>query len=643
MSTQRIHDFPAPGSTLFLESGQLCRLRKVRQWDRPGSKWVIFQGGFFSPPVEPTTEQWLKVWRPVKGATVSVVDYREHFDAMVAAGNEALEFLDKRGIALSQTATGTFLEKRLGSPRVFDALKKQLAIAIRDRIFFFRLAQMFSREMKDLVIVRDGPDILGLDEQYGAGLRVVHVGRWYWKLWGLSLLMIFAHWGRFLYRRGLTPAKPAPAAVDFAAPIVRGFERQLERVTEWMPDDYLWDSERFRPERFLYVLDLWLREPARGASLPYAIKYLQEHGAVFTDVRSLPLSPTTVGRFARDTIQFLGAVVQDLCAGRISPLIADAARRVLFAMFQEEGFLEHWAPKVYLARDDHSLTHIIRTIVFNRRGLKTIGVPHSTYLPQGLLPNFAYIYYDAFCVYGLGYVEKNWPKWLSSNRAIAFGFDQNDETCRLVRNGVAEKTIRERYPYAVILGWLPPATNPSGGVCHSRILDTVEGVNEICRRHPEVGIVVKPRHSDIPFYKKLISDGVLCARAHLLDREISTPHLLAASDVIVSSTISSTFVQAVCAGKKKVVTVDYFDWNAHPFRAYSPSLVVADSSQLTKRVEEMLVDEGIDHEGLVNLQNDFDPFSDGHAVLRFKAEALRLLESVEHGHGAIPPAAEDER
>jgi len=612
--------------TVLVESEWLLKCREMRIWNRPGTRWLVFGGGLFSGGRNSRVLDRFQSRATRNGGCVSVLNFTDFFDEMVAAGEEALKVLEKKEEELRKSHTGRFLEKRLGSSRVFDGLRKEIAVSIRDRILFVRIAELFRGKYENLVVVRDGADIWGLN---GAHLTMCHIDRRLQWQWMVATVRVIAHLALFVWRRGIRWRIGPSTDIDFAVPLVVGFERQKEAYRVPRTDDYLWDDHRFRPERILYVRHLWLRGRENREPLKKAVAYLRERGAAYADVRALPLNPRALGKLVSDVARFCRCIVRDLWSRKIDFPTAEAARRVLFEIFQEEVFFLHWAPKVYFSRDDYHPAHIVRTVLANQRGLKTIGIHHSTYLPQGLFPGMAFVYFNTYCVYGTGFARRFWfPTWMLSDHVRPVGNDQNDHTCVLVKGGEGEAVLRKRYPYRVILAWFPPGISAEMGMSEERIRDVAAAIKEVCETHRDVGVVVKPRAIAFPFYEKIVSQGVLGASAHILDPDLSTPYLMAGADVILASTISAIFVQAICAGKDRVISFDYWNWRDHPWRRYSPSFVVSDGRELRRRLGELITGMAIDRDGLAALRQDFDPFRDGRAVERFKAEVLELLDDV---------------
>jgi hypothetical protein len=560
---------------------------------------------------------------------VSALKFTDFFDEMVAAGEEALRVLEKAEEELRKSHTGRFLEGRLGSSRVFDALKKEIAVPVRDRILFLRIAEHLREKHGNLVVVRDGTDIWGLNGKPGAHSTICHTNRRLRWQWMVAIVRVIAHLARFLWRRGMRLRIGPARAIDLAVPLVVGFERQKESYRVVRTDDYLWDDHRFRPDRILYVRHLWFRGWEDRGALKKAVQYLRDRGAAYADVRALPLDAGALGRVVSDVARFCRCIVRDLWSGEIDFCTAEAARRVLFEIFQEETFFLHWTPKVYFSRDDYHPAHIVRTVLANRRGLKTIGIHHSTYLPQGLFPGMAFVYCNTYCVYGSGFAKRFWfPTWMLSDRVREVGNDQNDQASALVKSGEGKKILQGRYPYRTILAWFPPGISAEMGMSEERIRGVAAAIREVCESHHNVGVIVKPRAIAFPFYDKMISQGMLGASAQILDPDLSTPYLMAGADVILASTISAIFVQAICAGKDRVVSFDYWNWRDHPWRRYSSSFVVSNGVGLRRRLDELVTGVAIDGEGLEALRQDFDPFRDGRAVERFKTEVLELLDNV---------------
>lgn len=635
-----------PRIILCLEHVSLLRSRAVRGFLEKVDDVAIFEPfgarleNRFAPcEVDRALERWRNI---LQGLCVRRLTFQQYFNEMIEAGEEAIRFLEDEGAShLKKTPVYRRLERLLQSDAIMLALKKGLANYVKDRIQFCKIIARLAKEPGIRVIVAPAhyddfallsrclentegcvtiPEEL---QRVGARRDRLHVFRYFFfALAGIPVRLTRHALKTFT---PLTLTRPRPKPVKWAKHIVAGFSESRTAREAVRRDDELEDDHEFAPVHFLYVLHIW-RYPAK--QLSRWRDHLKLIGARFVDTWRLRMP---LGFYLQRKIP---AGVQRLlwCWESLKrpgqSRLCEIAHTLVESYVEAHLFMQYYRPKVFDIRDDYLIGHIVRTIVFNRYGCKTIGLHHGAYASLGLNPYIAYTYADTFCAYGPAYFDWIWMgTWSHNRRQAIIGVERNDYTYQAMHNEALRAEFRTKYAGSKVLLWCPTVHIPT----NASMLNRPELLEGYCRvlisfltAHRDWTVVVRSRAEHQALFVRLL-DSLGNPQRIVIEAAFSTYDLIAYADGVLAANLSTVGIEAICAGLENVLFLSYWGTWRHPFQRYSSTLVVTDPKDLAGRLEGWVRgDSGHDPAALEAFRRDFDVGFDGRARERFKQEIRRL-------------------
>ena len=168
-----------------------------------------------------------------------------------------------------------------------------------------------------------------------------------------------------------------------------------------LPEDYALDLNRVA----LLITDAW--RPASNDKMRRFKDGLRRHKIRFADVRDFAIDPkllmgllSVAARVVRRTWKRIGTW-RDL----------ELALRFLRVLLQEEVVLAHCDVKAIVCRDDYASRHVVRTLLFRQRGVRTLGIQHSAGNGLHGVPTLAYVCFDRYLIVGLFFRDLFRPYW----------------------------------------------------------------------------------------------------------------------------------------------------------------------------------------------------------------------------------------
>lgn len=650
MTRSRDMSYAGSRSILCLEDVRLLRYRAVRRHlkkvdtlavFRPyGKLWERNESRHDLQAIKKSLQGWQCDLEKVSLRLLSQQDY---FPELIKAGEEAVRFLDGEGSPLvKDTPIYQGLHALLQSEAVLLAVKKLIVNYLRDRIQFCMILANLAQEVETahILVAPAYEDIFDTLNRYTKNLsdRVViptdllSVGRRRERVSQLKyLLFALAGIPIRLTRRAIGSVSPLsirkvkPISVRWAKPIILGFDGGGSGPSSgYRRDDNLEDNKDFAPVHFLYVHEMYRYHKE---TIKRWQETLRARGAAFVDILNLrmPLGFYCTRKIPASWQRWLWC----LAAIRMPGLskLCEAGHSIVEAYVEADLFMQYYRPKVYDTRDDFHAGHIVRTIVFNRYGCRTIGIPHGAYSSLGLNPYAAYTFCDTFCLYGPVY-ERIWQgTWSHSPRRVPVGIERNDYTHAAIYNERRRAEFQATYNGKKVLLWCTPApiffNNPE------RVEETFKTIVAFLDAHSDWFVIVRPRPGNEDSYVRMVKRSVANKNMVVLgvaEEPYSIYEMIAYADAIVASNLSTVGIEAICAGRQRVVIMNYLDRWPNPYAKYFPNLVLWNAKDLAKRLEVWARDEcAADDSGAIEaFKRDFDVGFDGQARHRYKREMLRL-------------------
>ncbi|MBI3320677.1 MAG: hypothetical protein HYZ91_00210, partial [Candidatus Omnitrophica bacterium] len=418
--------------------------------------------------------------------------------------------------------------------------------------------------------------------------------------------------GRFVAQRGLVRSIPEPSYWRV------GFDI-LEQGIYWerpYHDSFLYDHDQLAPQRILHVVRGRLRDE-------HTRQYFTSHGIPFVESGGLPIP----------LAYFLRRILCDVWAGALRCLLSEpqqrdrgpfvwAALSVAQNLIRAELIEMHHQTEVFIGRDEYSVEHIIRTLLHDERGGRTIGFMHG----DDTFPHLGNSYqtFHVFCVPGAFHHELlKWNTRYSQRTClIGAGIYGLDRTYRLMQRGVIPEPYAELKKRSRLVGVFASSFEEDFFLTREMTLRFYRTALSVLARYPDVVVVVRPKGHEFadPAFRQCIDEAG--SRA-ILEEHLPFYDLLPALDLVVCIATSTVGLEALMAGKP----VLYFDesrFREHPYAPYG--LVTRSPDELLTRIDALLAGtDTIDPERLAQIRSHHGLRFDGQVVGRLRAAISQLL------------------
>lgn len=382
---------------------------------------------------------------------------------------------------------------------------------------------------------------------------------------------------------------------------------------------FLYGDEPFRPEKILHVI----RDRTTDEK---TIKYFEEKSYPYVEFGRIKIP---ISYFIRRVLldYYFKMILKNFLKFFTSPsqhtraIAAVAIDTILTEIFYAQHDI-----KVFVARDEGFHTHILRTIILNESGGKTVGFVHGD---DCLVTTAnAYICFDYFCLWsefhknllrkGLNYtrnVETIGPGIYGLDRAYKY----------LKENKIPEwyNSVKQEYKIITVFG---SSFNPDLFITKELVLYFYRTVLSLLKKHEDVFIVIKPKGSEFKNeeFQKLLAGY---ERVRLEDgRNTLTYELIPISDLMICINCSTVGIEGMAAGKR-VLYFDVTNFEAHPYRKYNEHLVSFTPEDLYKNVNWVLEGNYLHVEELERIRTEHSLKFDGKTTERFKNVIRKALPS----------------
>lgn len=346
--------------------------------------------------------------------------------------------------------------------------------------------------------------------------------------------------------------------------------------------DALWLGGQMR-ERAVFVFNRGRRYPVDLKSRCEAA--MHEVGVPYVDGASLQLTP----RLCRTLIAWQRRVVSAAWRRRSMPVtdsilltIGYNALYHAFEKLRELAWVDH---QIEFCLNDGADAHIVRTIVSNARGIRTIGVQHNSNAGPYVWPQLCYVHFNTYCVYSDAHIALHAPHW-SRLRLVKTGRVQVDRLTAIQRDAdryralqqqLIDRCGRRRYLAVVAL------PSPGSRNLESQWDEMYRGLQSVLETDLDCTVWLRFRDMDhlrVPHIGRLMN---LTSDARVVADQttFSTGELMVLSDLFVSNSHSSGLLEAV-AIRKHAFTFDFVGTGAACFTRYGSDLVLSTADDVRK-------------------------------------------------------------
>lgn len=394
-------------------------------------------------------------------------------------------------------------------------------------------------------------------------------------------------------------------------------ERGLDAVTNRF---FLYDDCDFAPENILHVVRNGHRldEDARNV-------FLRFH-CPFVELESLKVPLDYLirrvfrGFFIGGCAKTIGYAIR---SGKSYYCILPALSVMKMTMDEEINSLYN-SIRVFIARDDYSPFHIIRTLVAHASGNRTIGFQWADYYFHN--SSFSHFVFDRYALFGDFYREFH-KKGLTHTKPeiIGAGIYGSDTVFHLKERGYYPEKyqqIRDKFKIVAIMGSaFESETSITRGPAirfHQEVLDLTDDYPDICR-------VLKPKGDYLdPEIKEMMK-----GRTNVyLEKELSTPRFLLVPDLIIVQSNSTIGIEALMAGKKVLYYSFVTPSQYQIYAQYGMPLVAFTREELKKSLDAILKEDTyLDEAVVTEIQQKYGYRFDGKIVERFRILCRELAGS----------------
>lgn len=414
--------------------------------------------------------------------------------------------------------------------------------------------------------------------------------------------------------KGVTLATPGPVTYDLGFDIQElGLKRDRGLVNG---EFFLYDEGAFHPSKILHVVRTRLEDAAARESL-------ERIGCPFVEfmrIRS-PL-PYLLERGVRDLFWkgSLRALSGLLTADRRSFFLYPSLAVLKLAM-EWEVFYRQYPVRVFIARDEYSPAHIVRTLVARRHGFRTVSFQWADLSDRG--DQTSHFLFDGYALWGdfyRVYLEKSLQG--SGTRVVGANIYGSDTIHRLVEAGAIPEKYRELKKGRTIVAVMGSSFSPDLFITKEMTLRFYRETVDALAAHEQVLCVLKPKND--------VLDDELSALAAryprtVIERSLHTYAFLPVPDLVIASCNSSVGLEALMAGKK-VLYYEVSGFTGHLYARYSPLLVAFNREQLERNLDRILrKGEYLEPALLAEIRRNHGLCFDGHVTERFRQMCRDLL------------------
>lgn len=420
--------------------------------------------------------------------------------------------------------------------------------------------------------------------------------------------------GRLAAKRGLV-----------LAPRLRGHWRVgydlFEEGIHWdksYHEFFLYDDRDLDPQAVLHVVRNRLRDDRTR-------RYFEQHGIPYVEE----------SRVSVPAGYFLRRVLRQFCGGTLRLAIGQLRRRsgpflwaalaALLPLIRAEILEFSYTTDVFVGRDEYSVKHIIRTLVYDERGGMTVGFNHGD--DPISQPSNSYQCCHAYCFPGEFHRELlKWnTRYCRSTCVIGAGLYGLDETYRRVQAGTLPGRYAKLRAHHRIVGAFASSFQEDFFITREMTLRFYRAVLRIPELYPDVVVVLRPKGTEFadPEFRRLVDEA---GPRVILEEAIWTYDLLPVFDLMICIAASSVGLEGLMAGRR-VIFFDEARFLDHPYERYDPMLVARSPDELMERVRRVLErDEYVDPNVLDHIRRYHGLTFDGRVVERFRRVIYAVLE-----------------
>jgi hypothetical protein len=384
---------------------------------------------------------------------------------------------------------------------------------------------------------------------------------------------------------------------------------------------FLYDATpRFSPQNILHIVRDELEDEE-------AQKSLEKFGAPYIEVNHLKtpagyfFSRLFLELFLTSIVRFPIICLMNIRTANYRHILAIPIFAVIKMKTEAEILYEQYDIGVFIARDEYSPFHIVRTIVANSYHNRTLGFQWADYFIRGIPLN--YVYMNRYLVCGEVYI-RNHAKAISNCicPVIGYGAYWADRIYRWkARDFMPEiyRKIKNEYCIVAIMG---STFSDELDVTKAHTIRFYQETFDIVRSCNSAYSVIKPKSDELDAE---LSQMVAGHERVCMEKNMWTYKFLLIPDLIICIGDSTIGIESLMIGKR-VIFYDVVGNSDDLYSKYSPFLVARSREDLAERVRDVIVNGRYIEEGIISniIRNHCYKF-DGKVMERFKEHCSDLL------------------
>lgn len=626
---------------IFENFSLLAFILLYRRIRRAGVLYLLDRCAYTSRPEDLAGIRRLCRWL-MPGIAITLLDHWEHEQACYLANAEQPAFANGAEADLMSSHAAAKLEE-FGYARkgIAVALKKYLQDYVRTPLLLRQVVAAHQAPGRQIWVVPQQADLFGI---FASGVAQVP-----WQIAALNWLKALFDFAFALpqfvaamainlrrTQRSLPPPRLWKYANIVSHPTLGNVlddEKLGYRRRQRWDSFFLEDGKEFTPQSILYCLSLWRFTPKQEMALR---QHIEGRGGVLCAAFDLP--PSRDHLFSRQLGLFLsgmlGCFFKSLAAGPRQWFTWKAASRLLHHVNLWEIFCLHHQPRVMMGPDDYSISHVARSLAFERNGLMNTGIHHSAQGGPFVSPDISFNYFHCHFRYGRWESQLFSPYW-DNDPHIHIGPPKMDLVLESRADSERKAAFARKYgtsPKKFVMA--APGAHTSIQVSPRKNRIFYAALGSLLANRQDVVVVLRPRIKvDEGLYREYLEKFEVEGRVHIEMNDFDTWELIAFCDIVLCPS-SSMMCEAWAAGTPALNFPLTGIGRVYPFYAYNSLLVSTSHDELVENLQRLLDgDDAVDKIALRRLLGGSDRPSALEAM-------RRTLENLAEGRGINSQASE---
>lgn len=444
----------------------------------------------------------------------------------------------------------------------------------------------------------------------------------------------------------ISPIKSVFFLVSFPFILILGAGMFLFRGLDWNPQvkkynfaiDYLmagvnleklfhfflfYDFKKIHPAKSLQVIRGPLENSLNGQKTR---TFFETHRYPYTEMEKIKIPVTIFKSLIFENFIFgnIHSFLKHLFSTGWKSHYSHPSLAIMLMKIEAEIFYHQYDVKVFIARDEYSAFHIVRTLVARSHGNFTVGFSHGDDCHHAAYMN--YIVFDKFAVWGEFYRNHHEKSLKHSNTVIAgagiYGLDKTYNWQLKNKVPLRYKSIRQEFK---IIGIFASSFAPEIFITKELTMKFFKTVLDLTDQYEGYYRIIKQKTDELddPEFKELLKGH----KNVIIEEKMWTYRLLPILDVLICSNMTSIGIEGLVAGKK----VFYYDVTNNKdhniYATYSDFLVAFDEEKLDRNLNRYFIEgQYLPQELIDKITKSHGYKFDGNVINRIRESCMDLLQ-----------------